>query len=302
LLTLRLLVLAAEHKSLSKTAQIANLALAAVSRRIINFEAELGIPVFTRTRSGVELTPAGEVCLWRAERILGEANLLKLDMADFQSGMRGRVSIRASTSAVAQFLPEDLAAFEALHAGIRLEIREAYSSDIIAELRLGQLDVGIILEGSEAFGLKTWPYRKDRLAVVAPAAFRPDIQSIRFEDILEGDMIQMGFDTAMTKLLSARANEVGRTLRLRVEVDSFDAVCRMVAAGFGIGILPEIAAASLVHQLDLRLIKLDEPWAERGMLIAVKDDKPPSNPAREVIDFLVDRAAKVNTSPPQSEG
>jgi len=290
--------LAAEHKSLSKTAQIANLALAAVSRRIINFETELGIALFKRTRSGVELTPAGEVCLQRAERILGEANLLKLDMADFQSGMRGRVSIRASTSAVAQFLPEDLAAFETLHAGIRLEIREAYSSDIVAELRLGQLDVGIILEGSETFGLKTWPYRKDRLAVVAPAAFRPDIESIRFEDILGGDMIQLGFDTAMTKLLAARANEVGRALRLRVAVDSFDTVCRMVAAGFGIGILPEIAAASLVHQLNLRLIKLDEPWAERGMLIAVKEDRPPSNPAREVIDFLVACAAKDDNSPP----
>jgi len=302
LLTLRLLVLAAEHKSLSKTAQIANLALAAVSRRIINLEADLGIPLFKRTRSGVELTPAGEVCLQRAEKILEEVSQLKLDMADFQSGMRGRVSIRASTSAVAQFLPEDLAAFEKLHAGIRLRIREAYSADIVSELRLGQLDVGIILEGGETFGLNTWPYRKDRLVVVAPATFRPDIHSMRFDEVLDEDMIQMGFDTAMTKLLSARANDAGRALRLRVEVDSFDAVCRMVAAGFGIGILPRIAAESPVNQLDLRLIELDEPWAERLMLICVKDDKPPSNPAREVIDFLVACAAKDNGLPSGSEG
>lgn len=292
MLTLRLIVLAAEHKSLSKTAQIANLALAAVSRRIINFEAEIGIPIFKRTRSGVELTPGGEVCLQRAFKILTETNLLKLDMADFQSGMRGRVSIRASTSAIAQFLPEDLAAFKLNNGGIRLEIREAYSAEIAEDLRQSQLDVGIILEGGETFGLKTWPYRKDRLVVVAPSTFRPDIQRIQFEDVLDEDMIQMGFDTTMTKLLSARANDVGRTLRLKVMVDSFDGVCRMVGAGFGIGILPEIAAKSRAQQLELRLIELDEPWAERGMLICIKDDTPPSNHSRELIDFLVACAAR----------
>ena len=286
LVTLRLFVMAADLKSLSKTSARANIAIAAVSRRISYIEAELGVRLFTRSRKGVELTPAGEACLERAQAILSEIGLLRIEMADYQNGMRGRVAVRASTSAIAQFLPEDLAAFSRLHPKIGLDLREAYSPVIVNAVREGNSQVGIILEGGETFGLKVWPYRCDRLCVVAPQSFRPGIKRLRFSELLGEELVQMGFDTAMTRLLSAKADEADQPLRLRVAVDSFDAVCRLIAAGFGVGILPEMAAASHVQSSVLRLIELDEPWAVRQMLICVKADAEQSGASKFLTDYL----------------
>ncbi|MBB4631104.1 LysR substrate-binding domain-containing protein [Sphingosinicella soli] len=286
LLTLRLFALAAEHKSLSKTSAVANIAIAAISRRIANLEVEMGVRLFKRSQRGVELTPAGETCLIRTRNILGELTRLQGDMGDYRNGMRGRVSIWASTSAIAQFLPADLAAFSKEHPAIGLEIQEAYSAKIVSEVRGGNSDIGVILAGGETFGLLVWPYRCDRLAVVAPQAFRPGVSRVRFADLFDEHLVQMGYDTAMTRLLSAKANEAGEALRLRVAVDSFDAVCRMISAGFGIGILPLMAAASHVENSQLRLIELDEPWSVRQMLICTKSDVEPSGPTELLIDFL----------------
>lgn len=216
LITLRLFALTAENRSLSKTSAAANIAIAAVSRRISTLETELGVRLLRRSRHGVELTAAGEACLSHAQTILAQVNALRGEMVDFRNGMRGRVSIRASTSAVAQFLPEDLAAFVRAHPAIGLDIQEAYSPKIVYEIRCGTSEIGIILEGGETFGLTVWPYRCDRLGVVAPRSFRPGASRITFADLLCEDLVQMGFDTAMTRLLSAKAQEAGQTLRLRV--------------------------------------------------------------------------------------
>lgn len=286
LVTLRLFMVAAEHRSLSKTSSAANIALAAVSRRISTLEAELGVRLLRRSRHGVELTPAGEACLKRAQTILAEVNALRGEMVDFQNGMRGRVVIRASTSAIAQFLPEDLAAFSKAHPAIGLDLQEAYSPKIVYDVRSGASEIGIILEGGETFGLTVWPYRCDRLSVVAPKSFRPGVNRISFVELLGEDLVQMGFDTAMTRLLSAKAREAGQALRLRIALDSFDAVCRMIAAGFGVGILPEAAAASHLENSRLRLIELDEPWAVRQMLICAKANAKPGGPREMLIDFL----------------
>lgn len=284
--TLRLFALAAEHKSLSKASALANIAVAAVSRRISNFEGELGVRLFHRSRNGVELTPAGEVCLKRSQNILGELGYLRADMADYRKGMSGSVSVQANTSAIAQFLPDDLAAFSNAHPSIGLELHEAYSPEIVHRVRNCKGELGIILEGGETFGLTVWPYRSDRLVVVAPQSFRTGVSRIRFADLMSEDFVQMGYDTAITKLLSARASEAGHPMRVRVTVDSFDAVCRMISAGFGLGVLPEFAAASHVHNSDIRLIELDEPWSVRQMLICVKSDSNLSASSGLLISFL----------------
>lgn len=292
LVTLRLFALAAEHRSLSKTSALANIAVAAVSRRISNFEAELEVRLFHRSRSGVELTPAGKVCLGRTQEILAEIAHLRADMADYRNGMIGSVSVQASTSAVAQFLPDDLSAFSIAHPGIGLELHEAYSAEIVNRIRNGDSELGLIVEGGETFGLTVWPYRVDRLAIVAPRSFRTGVDRLRFADLMSEDLVQMGFETAITRLLSAKASEAGYPMRVRVTVESFGAVCRMISAGFGLGILPEFAAASHIDHSRLRLIELDEPWSVREMLICVKTGSNLSVPSELLISFLRECGSK----------
>jgi DNA-binding transcriptional LysR family regulator len=289
LTTLQLFVKVADLGSLSRAAESANLAIGAISRRLTLLEEELGVPLLVRNGRGVTLTPAGDALLAHAHRILREVNGAVSDLSDYAQGLKGSVDILACTSAVAQFLPADLAAFGATQQKIRLNIQEAHSADIVARIRSGDGGLGVIVEEPGLSGFETWPYRRDRLCVVALPHVLFGTRSVSFEALAEMEFVQMGHDTANTRLLARAAEEQGWPLRLRAAVDSYDTVCRMIQAGFGIGVLPREAARHFVVAMGLKLVDLDEPWAERQLLIAA-NGAGLSSSARLLLDFLVERA------------
>lgn len=292
LISLRLFVRACELGSLSRVAEAHNIALAAVSRRIALLEAHYGVTLLTRNGRGVAPTPAGAVLLTRARDILRQVALTQSDLADYAKGLRGSVILWASTSAITQQLPDDLALFASANPDIRLDIREAYTADIADGLRAGMAEVGVVMSGPSIAGLEARPYRHDQLAIVAPAGFQLDKQSMRFSELADEDFVAMEDNTATTRLLQAKAGESGFLLRLRVQVDSFDAVCRMVQSGFGIGVLPLASARHFVEGLDLRLITLDEEWAERQMMICTSPLGNANAAATRLAEFLVDAAQR----------
>ncbi|QDK34941.1 LysR family transcriptional regulator [Sphingomonas sp. IC081] len=289
LTTLKLFIRVAELGSLSRAADDANLAIGAISRRLSQLEHELGVPLLVRNGRGVALTPAGDALLVHAHRIMREVGLAVSDLSDYAKGLKGSVDILACTSAITQFLPADLAAFGQDNGKIRLNIQEVYSSEIVGRLRAGEAQVGVIMEEPGTLGLDTWKYRCDRLAVVAPPHVLFGTHSVRFQDLAEHEFVQMGYDTANTRLLARSADEQGWPFRLRAAVDSYDAVCRMIQAGFGIGILPSEAAKNFIVPMGLKLVELDEPWALRQMLLAA-DAASLSGPARLLVEFLAARA------------
>ena len=286
LASLRLFVRAAELGSLSKAAEQSNLALAAVSRRISLLEAHYGVDLLVRTGRGVRPTAAGRALLDRARDILQQVGLAHADLSDFAKGMRGTVNLLASTSAITQNLPEDLASFAALCPDLRVDVREAYTSEIVSAVRDGLTDVGVVIGGPNVVDLATLPYRRDRLVVVAPSAFAPGMEHVRLLDLIEHDFVAMEDSTATNKLLAAAAAEAGAALRLRVKVGSFDAVCRMVQAGFGLGVLPHMAAQSFEATMGLRLIELDDHWAERQMWICTNRVNGVSAAAKRLVAHL----------------
>lgn len=290
LTTLQLFIRVAELGSLSRAAEDANLAIGAISRRLAHLEEDLRVQLLVRTGRGVTLTPAGTALLAHAHRIMRDVGLAVSDLSDYANGLKGSVDVLACTAAIAQFLPADLAAFAEAHREIRLNIQEGYTSDILSRTRSGDAEIGVIVEEPGLTGLDTWPYRRDRLAVVAPPHVLFGMHSVRFADLSEQEFVQIG-DAANTRLLTKAAEELGWPLRLRAAVDSYDAVCRMIQAGFGIGVLPTEAAKHFIAGMGLKLVELDEPWAERRMLLTA-DAASLSTSARLLIDFLVERAGQ----------
>ena len=289
LTTLKLFIRVAELGSLSRAADDANLAIGAISRRLSQLEHELGVQLLVRNGRGVALTPAGDALLVHAHRIMREVGLAVSDLSDYAKGLKGSVDILACTAAITQFLPADLAAFGQDNGKIRLNIQEVYSSEIVGRLRAGEAQVGVIMDEPGTRGRDTWKYRCDRLAVVAPPHVLFGTHSVRFQDLAEHEFVQMGYDTANTRLLARSADEQGWPFRLRAAVDSYDAVCRMIQAGFGIGVLPSEAAKNFIVPMGLKLVELDEPWAQRQMLLAA-DAASLSGPARLLVEFLAARA------------
>lgn len=285
--SLALFVRAAELHSLSKAAETSHIGVAAASRRIALLEHRFRTLLLTRSARGVEPTAAGITLLGHAKTLLVQLNHMTAAMNDHAAGRRGALRILANTSSMAEWLPEDLASFAKAHPDIQLIVEERWSTEIVHHLLAGEADIGVVMEGVSIEGLHAHAYRSDRLCIIAPAGHPLlALQELRFQDVLEYDVIALESSSSMMRLLAEKAVAAEKALLLRVQVRSFEAVCRMVQAGLGVGILPLQAAKGLAESMDLSAQPLVDDWAERQMLICVKKDRPPLASLQLMLDHL----------------
>ncbi len=288
--SLALFVRAAELRSLTKAAEASHIGLAAASRRMALLEHRFSTTLFERSSRGVELTAAGASLLPHARALLVELNQMQAEMRDHANGRKGALRLLANTSVITDTLPDDLAAFAHHNPDVQVVVEERWSEEIVRALQAAEADVGIVVEGTVADGLETLPYCMDRLAVVMPhdhplAAF----PSLGLNNVLDDELITLEGGASMTRLLAAQAAIAERTLQLRVQVRSFEAVCHMVAAGLGLGLLPERAAQVLAKGLDLTVRPLHEPWATRRMLLCLRKERGSTPSVSKLLTFLYGR-------------
>ncbi|KQV33826.1 LysR substrate-binding domain-containing protein [Massilia sp. Root335] len=273
--------------SISKGALLANLAVGAASKRISDLEAAVGAALFERHSRGITPTAAGLALARHAQRILGDVNLLAAELHDHASGIVGVARLWANTSAITQFLPADIAAFAKATPAIRIELAELNSGEIVLGVLEGRADIGIFADRTPALGLHLMPYREDRLVLVVPAGHPlAKRRSLRFEEATDFDVVSLSQGTSLAQRLQAETEAMGRRLRVRIQVRSFDAMCQMVAAGLGVAVLPADAVRALVRSLSLRQIPLTDGWARRQLLIGVRDLESLPRAARQLVDHL----------------
>jgi DNA-binding transcriptional LysR family regulator len=273
--------------SISKGALLANLAVGAASKRISDLEAAVGAALFERHSRGITPTAAGLALARHAQRILGDVNLLAAELHDHASGIVGVARLWANTSAITQFLPADIAAFAKATPAIRIELAELNSGEIVLGVLEGRADIGIFADRTPALGLHLMPYREDRLVLVVPAGHPlAKRRSLRFEEATDFDVVSLSQGTSLAQRLQAETEAMGRRLRVRIQVRSFDAMCQMVAAGLGVAVLPADAVRALVRSLSLRQIPLTDGWARRQLLIGVRDLETLPRHARLLVDHL----------------
>jgi DNA-binding transcriptional LysR family regulator len=272
--SLALFVRSAELRSLTKAAEASHIGVAAASRRIALLEHRFKTALFERSSKGVELTPAGVSLLVHAKTLLTQMNQMQAEMSDHAAGRKGALRVMANTSAMTEWLPGDLAGFSRANPDIRLVVEERWSAEIARAVLAAEADLGIVVEGLQADGLQLHAYRSDRIAVVVPAGHALARRAqLRFVDVLDHDIVALESGSSMMRLLAQQAVVAERTLQLRVQVRSFEAVCRMVQSQLGVGILPFEAASVLAPGMGLVARPLPEPWAVRAMLVCVRADR-----------------------------
>jgi len=263
------------------------LALAAASTRIRNMEAALGAALLTRSRQGVTPTPAGRVLLKHARGILGQAARMRDDLSAFAGGLSGEVKLLANTNALTEFLPEALSSFLAAHPHVSVDLEERLSDEIVGLVAEGVGDVGIVAGTVEMGPLQTFPFRSDRFVVVTarghPLSARPRVS---FAEVLEYDVVGLERSASLQRFLTAKAAREGRPLRARVHLRSFDAVCRMVESGVGVGVVPQTTARRAAKTMSLAVIDLADDWALRDLTIVVRNMDELRPYARELVESL----------------
>jgi DNA-binding transcriptional LysR family regulator len=291
--SLRIFLAACEMRSMSKAAERLNLALSAASRRLSLLEQEVGTPLIVRRPHGIEPTAAGITMMNYARDVLQLGDKLKVSLDEHRSGIRGYVRVCASSSVLVQRLARDLSIFVRENPQIKLDLEERPSESTISAVLNKQADIGVIVGDSPIDGLKVVDYSGDRLAVALPKDHRLSRRNaLRFADILDEDLVALESGTATHRLLSSRANAAGRPMKVRVQVRSFEVMCLLINQGLGIGILPELAARPLSQALNIRLVKLAEPWARRDYAICVRAFENLEAPTSRLVDFLTTSAAE----------
>lgn len=264
-----------------------NMAASAVSKRISDLEARLGAPLLYRERRGVDVTAAGRELLTHIDSLVGVVEHMDAEMSRYADGKLGTIRIAANTSSITQFLPEDLAEFVKHHPELRIELAERTSREILKAVHEGQCDIGIFSGLTSTKRLKTLPYRRDTLVVAMPPEHRLARQAaVPFEALLDEDFVGLQGGSSIQSHVRKVAAAAGRELRIRVEVQSFDGVRRMVQARLGIAILPYGAVEPYVHDAELTMVALDEPWAKRDLFIAVRRLGTLPRHARLLLDSL----------------
>ncbi|MGN8160117.1 LysR family transcriptional regulator [Salinisphaera sp. RV14] len=287
LVTLRLFVSIARERRLTAAAEREHMALAAVSKRISDLEAQLDTPLLYRRPRGVELTPAGDALLHHARSVLESMERLTADLSEYSAGVRGHVRMHANTSAIIEFLPEDLAAFTRARPEVRIDIEERVSLAVIQAVRDGLTDIGVYAAHVGADGLQTRAYRSDRLVLVTPTEHAlAGAGPIELRQAIEHDFVGLQHDASLHALIHDAARAAGKPLRMRVQVRSFEGICRMIACGLGIGVLPDRAVSTHVATLGLRTVELADAWAHRELRIAYRDLDALPVLAREMVEHL----------------
>jgi len=269
--TLKLFCSIVQSGSITKGASACNLALSAASRRISEFEETVGIPLLERSVRGVSLTPAGHAVMQHALRLFQGFEQLSNELGEYSKGVKGHVRLWANMSALTEFLPASLASFLKIHPEIQVEVEEQLSGDIVRALMDGIADIGVFAEGPATSGLDTQIIGRDQLVIVCSKGHQLGKRKhISFEECLEYDFVGLNRGSSLLELTSRSAEKLGKHMKLRIQVRSYDAMCQMIAVNLGIGVLPLQACAAQIKALDLKTIQLEDSWAHRNLLLAMK--------------------------------
>lgn len=285
--SLRIFLAVARSGSISGGASEVNLSVAAVSKRMAELESIAGTPLLYRGATGVELTPAGMTLQRHAYDIQTALERLAGEMDDYAAGLTGHVRIAANPSAILQGLPERLGKFAADYPGVKIELRELLSEQVIESLRDRKADVGVFAGNISYDGLRVSPFGSDILRLVVPVGHPLSRQvSVKLRDALEYDFISQMESVTLNSVLLMTAAEEGMPLKLRSLMRGYDGVCSMVAAGLGLAVVPESAALRYMHFLRLQLISLNDAWACRPLLVGVREGRGIATVVKTLLDYI----------------
>jgi DNA-binding transcriptional LysR family regulator len=295
---LRLFLHVMEAESITHGAERAGMALGSASERIRGMETNAGVLLLERRPRGVRPTPAGLAVAHHARVVLGQLEQMRGELGQYAKGLRGHLRVLANTASMAEFLLDSLASFLAEHSGIDVDLQERPSREIVPAIAGGLADFGIVADTVNLGALETLPLRTDQLVVVVPATHAlAERSEIAFREVLDEPFVGLGHGSALQAHLAGHAARAGHGLKFRVRVGSFEAVCRMVASGVGLAVLPEAAARRSARTGELRSITLTDAWALRNLTLCARSISELPAHARHLVRHLTERSATGDNGP-----
>lgn len=234
---LRTLVTAVDLGTLSAASQALHLAQPTVSLHVSELEARLGTQLLLRGARRVQPTPAGDVLLAHARRLLREAEDAVQAVQRQKQGVTGRVRLGTSTGILVYLLPLLLEETARAHPDVDVEVSITGTNDGLARVQAGTLDIALVAPPQAAGDLVVTRWRRDPVMAFLPAGWkapkRVTPQWLATQPLIANDASTRLYRESMEWFATA-----GIVPRARIELNYNEAMKSLVAAGYGAAILP----------------------------------------------------------------
>lgn len=250
-------------------------------------EKALGTRLLIRHRRGVAPSPAGWILVSHARRLLTEAAQMEAELTRFADGLPSTLVVLANTSATEAFAAAAVTGFIELHPEIDVEVQELPSQEIVDAVTSGHAELGLIADTADSRSLECMMIRPDPLVVVLRSDHHLARQPrISFSECLSHPFVGYVAGNPLQEHLSGRSQPLGLRPRYRARLPSSEDICRAVAAGVGIAILPALAVTRWRSALDLVAVPLSNSWAQRSLILCSRGWSDLSGPAAAMADHL----------------
>jgi DNA-binding transcriptional LysR family regulator len=286
----KLLTEVARAKNLTRGAEACFMSASAASARIKKIEESLGRQLFIRTPQGLTPTSIGLTVVKHAHAIRHEIERMIAEITFETNDAAGSVTLMANSLSMHVYVPPILENFLIKFPAINVDLHEKTSKDICRMLRSGACDIGIVSYDSEIENLESYPYKIEKLVLVAPYG-HPLIKEkrINFSDATKFDFIGLTDASALQSFSNRMMEKNKIKLKTRIQVHAFDTLCSLVDSGVGIGLVPQSVALEYAEKLKISVVELEDHWSIRELKIAIDKKENLSHAAQALLTtFLED--------------
>jgi DNA-binding transcriptional LysR family regulator len=288
--------------SFSAAADRLSYSQSAVSQAIATLEGEVATTLIERDRGGVRATAAGAALVTHAEGILGRMEAAETELAAIAGGRAGRLRIASFPSAGATLVPQAIAAFSAGHPGVEVTLAEGEPEEIAPRLRGGEFDLALLYEfegvGERlAAGIRRFELLEDPLHLALPTTHTlARRRQVRLEDLREESWVQTSVSGPCARHVVRSCHAAGFEPRVSFESDDYQTVQGLVAAGVGVGLIPQLALSAV--RGDIRIRALDPRSPVRKVFAATRRGAPVTPAVATLLDTLREAARSHGATTP----
>lgn len=278
----------AKHLSFTRAADALFMTQPAVTFQIKQLEEQYRTRLFERRHGGISLTPAGELVLSYAERILALSDEMEIRLGEMTGEMRGPLLVGASTTIAEFMLPRVLGEFNALYPQVRARLIVANSESIEGRVAEHTLDIGLIEVPAKLSGLSSQICCEDELRVIcAPDYPLAGMKSVSPKVLSEYEFISREPGSGTREITDAyfRSHKIQpEDLKMQMELGSPEALKGVVSTGLGFAIVSRAVVEKETQLGELVAIPLN-PVLKRSLYLVFPQDRFLSRLSATFIDF-----------------
>lgn len=277
---LRYLSALAKHGHFGRAAEACAVTQPALSMQIRDLERTLGVAVVERRPGDVMLTDVGREIARRAEDVLTASRDL-VDFARHRSGLlTGRLTLGVIPSLAPYLLPRILPTLQSRFPELRLELRETQTRQLVEDIKSGALDAAMLALPLGEPDIDTIALFEDLFLLAVPASDpRAETARVAAGDIDQSRLILLEDghclrDQALAFCATAARGRASLAGGTAFGASSLTTVMQMVAGGYGVTLIPQIAADVERRDDRVKLLRLENPQPGRSIGLAYRRTSP----------------------------